>query len=157
MYYTNNSGRNDIVGAKVARDQENIWFYVETAGELSPQSDPHWMQLLIDVDRDKSTGWNGYDFIINRVSPKGRKAVMERNIQGIWMWEKSSECEFRTFGNKLVIKIPRKALGLSSGSLDFEFKWNDNMQEEGNIMDFYVNGDTAPGGRFNYVYTTQSN
>lgn len=115
------------------------------------------MQLLIDVDRDKSTGWNGYDFIINRVSPKGRKAVMERNIQGIWMWEKSSECEFRTFGNKLVIKIPRKALGLSSGSLDFEFKWNDNMQEEGNIMDFYVNGDTAPGGRFNYVYTTQSN
>ena len=114
MYYTNNSGRNDIVGAKVARDQENIWFYVETAGELSPQSDPHWMQLLIDVDRDKSTGWNGYDFIINRVSPKGRKAVMERNIQGIWMWEKSSECEFRTFGNKLVIKIPRKALGLSS-------------------------------------------
>jgi len=29
------------------------------------------------------------------------------------------------------------------------------MQENGNIMDFYVNGDTAPGGRFNYVYTTK--
>jgi hypothetical protein len=27
------------------------------------------------------------------------------------------------------------------------------MQEIGNIMDFYVNGDTAPGGRFNYSYT----
>ena len=36
--------------------------------------------------------------------------------------------------------------------LNFEFKWNDNMQENGNIMDFYVNGDTAPGGRFNFVY-----
>ena len=39
--------------------------------------------------------------------------------------------------------------------LDFEFKWSDNMQDEGNIMDFYVNGDAAPGGRFNYVYTEQ--
>ena len=28
------------------------------------------------------------------------------------------------------------------------------MQEEGNLMDFYVNGDVAPGGRFNYVYRT---
>jgi len=26
------------------------------------------------------------------------------------------------------------------------------MQEDGNIMDFYVNGDVAPGGRFNYIY-----
>lgn len=26
------------------------------------------------------------------------------------------------------------------------------MQEEGNIMDFYVNGDAAPGSRFNFVY-----
>ena len=29
------------------------------------------------------------------------------------------------------------------------------MQDNGNIMDFYVNGDTAPGGRFNYVYTAK--
>jgi hypothetical protein len=37
--------------------------------------------------------------------------------------------------------------------VNIEFKWNDNMQDDGNIMDFYVNGDTAPGGRFNYVYS----
>ncbi len=153
-FYVNNTGRNDITGAKVARDRENLWFYVETAGTLSPQSDPHWMQLLIDIDRDKTTGWNGYDFIVNRIGPEGRKAILEKNIQGIWMWEESAFCDFRTYGDRLVVKIPRKALGLSSDSLDFEFKWNDNMQEEGNIMDFYVNGDTAPGGRFNYVYTT---
>lgn len=28
------------------------------------------------------------------------------------------------------------------------------MQEDGNIMDFYVNGDVAPSGRFNYHYFT---
>ncbi len=29
------------------------------------------------------------------------------------------------------------------------------MQEDGNIMDFYVNGDVAPGERFNYVYKVE--
>ena len=52
----------------------------------------------------------------------------------------------------MEIKVARKDLGMT-GALDFEFKWSDNMQEEGNILDFYVNGDCAPGGRFNFVYT----
>ena len=55
--------------------------------------------------------------------------------------------------NKLEIKIDRKKLNLNDKPVNIEFKWNDNMQENGNIMDFYINGDTAPGGRFNFVYT----
>ena len=153
QYYVNTSGRNDIVGAKVARDSRYIWFYVETAEDLTPKSDPHWMQLFIDVDRDKATGWNGYDFVVNHVSPKG-KAVLERSVQNNWIWETAGKCKYRVKGNKLAIRIPREMLGIADGPLDIEFKWNDNMQEEGNIMDFYVNGDTAPGSRFNYVYTT---
>jgi len=152
VHYVNTSGRNDITGAKVARDSKYVWFYVETAESLSPESDPHWMQLFIDVDRDKSTGWNGYDFVVNRVSPKRGKAVLEKNVQNIWMWEDAAQCKYFTKGNQLVIRIPREVLGIVDAPVNIEFKWNDNMQEEGNIMDFYVNGDTAPGGRFNYVF-----
>ena len=39
-YYTNNTGRNDIVGAKVARDADNVYFYVETADKLTPGDRP---------------------------------------------------------------------------------------------------------------------
>jgi len=155
LHYVDTSGRNDIVGAKVARDDKYLYFYVETAEKLTPCSDHHWMQLFIDVDRDKSTGWNGYDFVVNRVSPKGwisKKAVLESNIQGIWMWEEAAKVKFRVKDNHLVVRIPRDVVGID-GSVDIEFKWNDNMQKEGDIMDFYVSGDTAPGGRFNYVYT----
>ena len=60
--------------------------------------------------------------------------------------------KYAVAGNVLEIAVKRRTLSLDNG-IDFEFKWNDNMQDEGNIMDFYVNGDTAPGGRFNYVYT----
>lgn len=42
---------------------------------------------------------------------------------------------------------------MTEGTPDFHFKWSDNMQEDGNIMDFYVNGDVAPGGRFMFHFT----
>ena len=53
----------------------------------------------------------------------------------------------------MMLRIPRKLLGMEGKRVDLEFKWSDNMQDEGNLMDFYVNGDVAPGGRFNYVYS----
>ena len=154
-YYTNNTGRNDIVGAKVARDADNVYFYVETADKLTPATDRNWMMLFIDVDRDKTTGWNGYDFIVNRTSPHGKKAVIEKNVGGRWEWEAVGESKFAVNGNKLELAIAKQLMNLTGDDVDIEFKWNDNMQENGNIMDFYVNGDTAPGGRFNYVYTAK--
>lgn len=45
-------------------------------------------------------------------------------------------------GNVLEIAIPKTPW--VDDNLSFEFKWNDNMQHPGDIMDFYVNGDTAP-------------
>ena len=155
QYYRNTTGRNDIVGAKVARDADNVYFYVETAEKLSPSSDRNWMMLLIDSDRDKSTGWNGYDLIVNRVSPKGKKVIVEKNVGNRWEWEKVTEAGFAVNQSKLELGIPRSLLNSGKDFVDIEFKWNDNMQENGNIMDFYVNGDTAPGGRFNFVYFTR--
>ena len=153
MHYIDDSGRNDIVGAKVARDSKYVYFYVETADKLTSVSDPRWMRLFIDIDRDKATGWNGYDFVLNRVGPGRSRAVLEKNDHGKWLWSACDRVKYKVKGNILVVRIPRKALGTGDGALDFEFKWNDNMQDEGNVMDFYVSGDTAPGGRFNYVYT----
>lgn len=151
-YYTNNSGRNDIIEARVAQDKADVFFYVETAEKLSPSTDPNWMMLFIDIDRDKSTGWNGYDYVINRIKPKNNKAVIEKNIAGRWEWESVGTAPTSIQNNRLEIAVSRSLLKLEGKPVNFEFKWNDNMQENGNIMDFYVNGDTAPGGRFNFVY-----
>jgi hypothetical protein len=151
-FYVNNTGRNDIVGAKVARDAENVYFYVKTADKLTSSIGKHWMMLFLDTDRDKSTGWNGYDYVVNRVNPKSGKVIIEKNYKGKWIWEQAAQSKFIVKNNVLVFSIPRKVLNLENHPLNIEFKWNDNMQDEGNIMDFYVNGDAAPGGRFNFVY-----
>lgn len=149
LHYTNKTGRNDIVLSKVARDNNNIYFYAETATALSPKTDAGWMRLFIDIDNNKNTGWEGYDFLINRTSP-GKKAVIEKS-DGAWYWQSAGEVEYAVNGNKLEIKVPKSLLGIS-GEPDFGFKWSDNMQQEGDIMDFIINGDVAPAGRFNYHY-----
>ena len=152
-YYLNKTGRNDIVKSKVARDNDNIYFYVETADRLTTPKDRNWMMLFIDIDRNKYTGWNGYDIIVNRQSPNNKRVVVEKNVENRWEWEKIAECPYVAKENHLEIEIAKEVVSLKKKKLDFEFKWNDNMQENGNIMDFYVNGDTAPGGRFNFVYS----
>ncbi|GHT40640.1 hypothetical protein AGMMS49965_09200 [Bacteroidia bacterium] len=150
-YYTNNTGRNDITGTKVARDADNIYFYVETAANLTPSSDPSWMRLFIDADRNKTTGWEGYDFVLNRVSPTGNKALLERHNGTGWQWESSGQVDFVVKDKQMEIKIPRNLLNMT-GKLNFEFKWADNLQDDGDVMDFYLNGDAAPIGRFNFFY-----
>lgn len=150
-YYKDASGRNDIIGAKVTHDDKHIYFYVETAETLTSCKDPNWMMLFIDTDRDKNTGWNGYDYIINHQTPTGKNVVIEKCDQNKWIWNPIGKGRFSTKNNILEIAIEKELLGLAS-SVNIEFKWCDNMQDEGNIMDFYVSGDVAPGGRFNYVY-----
>ena len=78
------------------------------------------------------------------VSPEGKKVIVEKNVGNRWEWETVAECKFAVNVDKLEFAIPREVLGLEGEDVDIEFKWNDNMQDNGNIMDFYVNGDTAP-------------
>ena len=109
--------------------------------------------LFIDVDRNKQTGWQGYDYVVNYRSPKGKKVFVSHSRQDKWLWDDCGVGQMRVDDNRLMIRLLRAVLGLrADNALDFEFKWSDNMQDEGNIMDFYVNGDVAPGGRFNYVF-----
>ncbi len=152
-HYANHTGRNDLVLCRVARDATNVYFYVRTAAPLTPARDPNWMWLLLDSDQNPQTGWAGYDFMVNRTRAADGKFWLEKNTGG-WTWEKVAPIELRVQGNELQLTIPRAALGWSSGETKtaFDFKWADNLQHPGDIMDFYVSGDVAPEGRFNYRY-----
>ncbi len=150
-HYTNDTMRNDIVKSKVAYDSEKIYFYVETKDDLSSSSDSAWMRLFIDTDTSgKSENWEGFEYVINRNSPEENKVTVERSTGG-WSFERAGEGEFAVNGNVLQFAVERQALGLTGDEVKFNFKWSDNMQKE-DIMDFYTNGDVAPGGRFTFVF-----
>lgn len=150
LHYTDSTGRNDFIEAKAARDDEFIYFMADCAQPVTQYTDPAWMRLLIDVERTDG-GWETFDYIVNRVSPSEKAAVLERS-KGGWDWEKVGDVEYFLSGKRLQIKIPRAMLGIDKGPFTVNFKWSDNMQTEGDIMDFYVSGDVAPAGRFKYQY-----
>lgn len=150
-YYKNDTFRNDIVQAKVAYDDENVYFYVKTAEDLTPSTDSDWMRLLIDTDPSgASASWEGFEFLVNRLSPENGKATLERSKGGV-EFEEVCKLDYSVNGSILQIEIPRNALGLTGDEVKFNFKWSDNLQGA-DAMAFYENGDAAPGGRFAFVF-----
>ncbi|MCL2512411.1 MAG: hypothetical protein FWF08_00800 [Oscillospiraceae bacterium] len=147
MHYENLTFRNDIIRSKVARDEDNFYFMVETADTLTSETGADWMQLFISTDLDIENGWEGMEFIVNRETP----GVLEASIGG-WDWDYAADVDYSADGNILQVKIPKALLGGVDG---LYFKWADNWAadgEEGDILNFYTNGDVAPGGRFMYAY-----
>jgi hypothetical protein len=151
--YTNDSGRNDLVAAKVATDGQNVFFYARTHETLTASAEPNWMMLLIDVDQNHGTGWEGYDFIINRLKRDPTHGVLERN-RGGWNWEPVCDVAFVSKGNEIHFAIPRSAVQPRSqkSPLHFDFKWVDNIAGPITSDKLITDGDAAPNGRFNYRF-----
>ena len=150
LHYTNSSGRNDIITSKVAVGKENISFYVECAQKLTPHADQNWMMLLLDADNDSSTGWHGYDYIINKSVKSDRITTLMRFDRETNEWMEEADVAMRYTDNFMELTIPRKALNLSEQEFTLDFKWTDNPAELKDPISLCLDGDTAPNRRFNY-------
>ena len=155
-HYTDASGRNDLGVMKVARDAKNLYFYARTVRPITaPDTRSNWMTLLLDIDQNHATGWEGYDFAVRRVVWNGKETtVLCRNVGNGWGWTPIAPVPMTLHGRELMVTVPRALLGLpvSAGPLRFDFKWVDNVPDSGNILDFTDHGDAAPNGRFNYRF-----
>ena len=147
-HYINNSGRNDITASKVAVDPSNVCFYAQTAKPLTVSTGSNWMLLLIDIDRNATTGWCGYEYLINKDVLSPTKTTLMKYDQGKWV--KVSELNYRYAKNGLEIAIPRNLLGLKGNSFSFDFHWADNPADLTDAISLCINGDSAPNRRFNY-------
>ena len=141
LHYTDSTGRNDILEAKVAVGRKgSVSFYVKTADDITPAEGSDWMLLLIDADQDASTGWNGYDYVVNQVPGK----LMAFRPEG---WVPVADVDYAVSGNQLELSIPSECLG---GKNSFDFKWADHG---GPLEDpMFLQGDAAPNRRFNYRF-----
>ncbi len=151
--YVNTTGRNDIIESRVARDADNIYFYVKTQQRLTATSDPHWMLLLIDRDKNKKTGWQGYDVIVNHGHIEASKSPVKQ-----WdgaSWTDAGNADYAVNDTQLEIKIPRSFFGNQQTRSDFYFHWADNPQHLNDISAFFLDGDAAPDRRFNYHYISR--
>lgn len=148
--YTNTSGRNDIITSKVAVGEQTISFYAETAGNITPHTDKNWMLLLIDADNNSSTGWYGYDFIVNQSVKSDRITTLMHYNSEKKEWKEVADLAMRYTDNHIELAVPRQLLNLAEDKFILDFKWADNPEELADPISLCLNGDTAPNRRFNY-------
>ena len=169
--YTDYSGRNDIIGAKISRDSEYLYFHVECYDDITPYTDKLWMNLLIDCDASNS-GWNTFNYVVNKSPASASTVVLERFTGRGYESEKVADCEYEVEGRFMTVKIRKADLGIEGDRFTVNFAWTDNVHDvddkgtrtadgnyvydtfSGDIMEFYVSGDVAPGGRFKFCYDT---
>ena len=144
--------RNDFVKAEVSNDNSNVYFKIYCKENISPYTDKAWMRIFIDTDMSGiSPNWEGFEYLINRENADAKSVNVEKSTGG-WNFGKTGSAEYSVSGNCMTVTVPLSALGLDSENVHFNFKLSDNMQTDGDIMDFYLNGDVAPGSRFTFVY-----
>jgi hypothetical protein len=146
--YTNTSGRNDILSARVVEGKEHVHFTVSTADDLTPYTDKHWMILLIDTDQNKETGWEGYDLAVNWKAVSGAESTCAKWTEGAWDVEGKVAIGYE--GKQLEISVPNTFFPRDSGQ-GFDFKWIDNVSLS-SVESLFLEGDVAPDRRFNFRY-----
>ncbi len=150
LHYTNTTGRNDIMCSKVTFDKDSLYFYVKTVRDLTNHNDPNWMLLFIDADRNKKTGWEGYDWMINKAPSSDSVTSLQAYTPN--GWGDIHTIAYKYSGTEMEIGIPRSLIGMGDVIPEFYFHWADNPQSLDDISAFALDGESAPDRRFNYSF-----
>ncbi len=152
--YINNTGRNDFDYAKISQDSANLYFLVKTSSDIIIDSGATWMNLYLDVDGDATTGWEGYDFVLNR-DRDSFVVTVEKFKDNSFQTEIIGGAYYYLEGSYMAISLSKSLLGASKIE-NMTFKWADNSVDNGDPMAFMDLGDTAPDNRFGFVYKCES-
>jgi hypothetical protein len=144
--YVNQTGRNDLVSSKVSLGEGSVDFLVRTRAMLDPAGRANELVLLLDVDRDASTGWLGYEVVVNRREP----GDVERHVGTGYAWEPVGRAAWARAKDGLELSLPWRLLGVDGPGEGLDFKWADSAFERGDWTELTLNGDVAPNDRFNY-------
>ena len=153
--YINNTGRNDFDFAKVSQDSANLYFLVKTSSDIIIDTDSTWMNLYLNVDGDASTGWEGYDFVLNR-DRDSFVVTVEKFKDNTFETEIVGGAYYYLEGSYMAISLSKSLLGAQGKIEHMTFKWADNSVDNGDPMAFMDLGDTAPDNRFGFVYKCES-
>jgi hypothetical protein len=142
-----------MVESRVAHDKKFVYFYVKTAKPLTPSTDKNWMLLYINTDTSKTTGWEGYDLLVN--SKIVNQAETTVNVFKNGNWNENQSIKYACAGNELELALPVSWFSNKKDELLFSFHWVDNSQVLLEIHEFFVHGDSAPDRRFDYLYQAE--
>jgi hypothetical protein len=150
--YVNKTGQNDILEMRVMSDYNNLYFSVTCASDIIRQG--NYLQLYINTTGRTTDGFNGYSYLANLKPSETDTGLAAWKTRGFRVVER---IPMLIDGRQMKLIIPKSSLGLKPGdAVRLEFKWADGHARDNTVEDFYLNGDTAPYGRLNYLYTCEA-
>ena len=154
ILYKDTSGRNDFYTMKVARGNDYIYFYAQTAMKIQSVTDENRMALFIGTG---DGAFSGFNYVVNcKKSGSTAKATVEK-LAADGSRTVVGTVGMKVEGNKIMFAVPCALIGCDRGLVDITFKWADGFTIDGSgkidIMSFYTSGDAAPIGRFAYVFS----
>ena len=75
--------------------------------------------LFLAADRNKNTGWEGYDIIVNRKKVIHETTSIERHRKN-FKWQHEKSIDLMVNDTKMELKFPKSLT--DTHTLDFEFK-----------------------------------
>lgn len=157
--YVNNTNRNDIIKTEVSNDSEYLYVRVTTKDDITIDSDmTNNLNVLLSVNGVSGTRWNGYNFVLNRTlaSINQTTTKLQRVAKdGEYTFTDVSDCDMYLSGRVFSARIKLSDLGITnSKNFTVDFKVADGISDPSDIMNYYIDGDSAPIGRLNYRYNS---
>ena len=155
----NNTNRNDIVKTEITDDGEYLYIKVTTKDDIIvDESMFNNLNILLSVQGQSGNKWEGYNYIVNRIPTAigGNLTAIEKvSANGKFEWTKAADCQSVLTGKTFAVKIALSDLGIKNGEeFTIDFKVADGISDQGNIINYYIDGDCAPIGRLNYRYNS---
>ena len=161
LRYTQAAAENFITEIRVTHDDAYLYFYLQTEADIRPRKDQasNWMNLFLSVrgrDHQKtaSAAWEGFHYVLNRAPVSDTLTSLERvSEDGAYVFESVQHVPYSVQGNVMQIAVPFEAVGITAEDFWIDFKVADSVEQEADIMDYYVSGCAVPLGRLTYSYS----
>ena len=155
VHYIQAAPENFVKEVKVAHDQENIYFLIETEQAITEPkpNQTNWMNLFIGVEGIHQPIWETFHYVLNRHPGENGGTSLEHFTQnGTYQLETCGAVAYCVAGKTMQIVIPKRSLGISGDHFSLNFKVADSIEKEDDILDYYVSGESFPMGRMAFVY-----
>ncbi len=142
--------RNFVTEIRVSDDEESIYFFIKTDEDmvLKRHEKSNLVNLFLGFDIKDKNSFYSYKYVVNRY-PGDSTTSIEKYENG---FVKVGDAEYRVDGNIMQIKMPKALFGIKD-EFDMHFKVADSVENEDDILDYYVSGDSVPMGRLSFLYS----
>lgn len=155
VIYKDDTGRNEFECMKVAHDKDHVYFYAKTRDKMNFNRIENCMSLLVGIaNRPYEPHWHGYHYLINENSLNNSHTYVKKSLGG-YRFGRPTTANYSYGEKEIMFSVSRKDLGIPEDGFELRFQWIDHTCLNQTVEDLYLHGDTAPYGRFSYIYRAE--